>query len=111
MEEVPPAAAALLDLLSPGGWGRVVKEGYTKHRVEGVGGKKKQNNNPDPSAACKARQTFRKCEYFGCSAFWGGLGEQESVSFPGAAGGGEGTTGRSREGWRGAAAPLSLVAD
>lgn len=56
----------------------MLKEGYTKHRGQGVGKKKKQNNNPDPSATCKARQTFRKWEYFALSPFWGGAGEQRA---------------------------------
>lgn len=65
------------------GMGQGGERGLYKAPRGGGGKKKKQNNSPDPSAACKARQTFRKCEYFAYSPFRGGVGEQESAPFPG----------------------------
>lgn len=58
MEEVPPAAAALLDLLSPGGGGSVLKEGYTKHRGQGVGKKRSKTTTPILQLRAKLDRLF-----------------------------------------------------
>lgn len=78
MEEVPPAAAALLDLLSPGGWGRVVKEGYTKHRVEGVGGIKSKTTTRILQLRAKLDKLFGSVNTSGIQRFGEGLGSKRA---------------------------------